>query len=146
MIDEFTKRFIEEATDNINELENALLELDKSPGDNQIIERIFRSLHSLKGGGAMFGFETVSNITHELENIYDNIRSGKQKISDPITSLTLEIVDHLRNLLVDPTLKDENIRQMQAYFEHKITELNTSGNEQQASSSEKTTTEEKKSK
>ena len=122
-MDSFAKKFIEEATDNINDLENALLELDRNPDDKEIIERIFRALHSLKGGGAMFGFETISTITHELEEIYDDIRKGKKEISDDITSLTLETADHLRNLLADPNLENEDLQTIHLQLTGRIQNL-----------------------
>lgn len=122
-MDNFAKKFIEEATDNINDLENALLELDRNPENKEIIEQIFRALHSLKGGGAMFGFDTISTITHELEEIYDDIRKGKKEISDDITSLTLETVDHLRSLLEDPSLESDDVKNTHQQLSERIKNL-----------------------
>ena len=66
-MDNFKKKFIEEANDHIIELEKALLELEGDYSNRELIEQIFRAMHSLKGGGAMFGFEMISNFTHNLE-------------------------------------------------------------------------------
>lgn len=95
----FQSKFIEEALDNINDLEQALLELELSPCNKDLLERVFRVMHSLKGGGAMFGFDQLSEFTHRLESIYDLIRSGKLCVSSNLLSVTLKSVDLLRDLL-----------------------------------------------
>jgi two-component system, chemotaxis family, sensor kinase CheA len=92
-------KFIEEAYDNINDLENALLLLEANPEDMEIVERIFRAMHSLKGGGAMFGFARLSDFTHHMENIYDLVRAGKLRISKTMLTITLDSVDLMKKLL-----------------------------------------------
>lgn len=104
----FRLKFIEEATEQINDLEQALLQLDQNRDDKETIESIFRVMHSLKGGSAMFGFEKIDKFTHILENIYDKIRAGESKVTSSILDLTLEAVDHLRNLL-DETDENKNL-------------------------------------
>src|SRR6056297_4333762 len=98
-MDKFKEKFIEEATENIAELEDALLALESNPEDPELVERVFRSMHTLKGGGAMFGFQKLSDFTHHLENIYDQVREGKLSINKGLLDLTLQSVDHLKNLL-----------------------------------------------
>ena len=95
----FKQKFVEEATEQINELEQALVQLDQNQEDMATIESIFRVMHSLKGGSAMFGFEKIDKFTHILENIYDRIRNKELKVSKQILDLTFEAVDHLRSLL-----------------------------------------------
>ena len=68
-MEEFKQKFKEEATDLINELEEALLLLDNDRSNLNLIEQVFRVMHSLKGGGAMFGFSRISEFTHHLETI-----------------------------------------------------------------------------
>src|SRR6056297_1985623 len=98
-MDKFTAKFIEEATDNIKDLEDALLILDNEPENKELVERVFRAMHTIKGGGAMFGFQKLSDFTHHLENIYDQVREGKLSINKGLLDLTLQSVDHLKNLL-----------------------------------------------
>ncbi len=98
-MDDFQKKFLDEATDLINDLEEALLEIEKRPDDIDLIEKIFRVMHSLKGGGSMFGFEEVSEFTHNLENIYDLIRNRRLEINKDILNVTLASVDHIKILL-----------------------------------------------
>ena len=105
-MDKFKEKFIEEATDNINELEDALLELEKDGDNQELVERVFRAMHSLKGGGAMFGFTRLSDFTHHLENVYDMVREGKLHVTRDLLDITLESVDHLKYLLDDPEMTD----------------------------------------
>jgi two-component system chemotaxis sensor kinase CheA len=98
-MDNFRKKFIEEALEHINDLESALLQLETVPDDKELIERVFRSMHSLKGGGAMFGFDKISEFTHNLETVYDMVRNGQMKINRDLLNITLSSVDHLKNLL-----------------------------------------------
>ncbi len=105
-MDNFKQKFLEEAHDLIIELEKSVLALDKTPNDKSLIEAVFRVMHSLKGGGAMFGFELVSAFTHDLENVYENIRNGKYIINKEIINITFDSVDHLRDLLKDNALDD----------------------------------------
>jgi len=106
-MDSFQKKFIEEATDLINNLEEAVLALEKDITNTELIAEVFRIMHSLKGGGGMFGFEDISNFTHNLEAIYDELRSGKLQVTDDLLSITFSSVDHLRSLLDPEALKDK---------------------------------------
>ncbi|RLD83802.1 MAG: chemotaxis protein CheA [Bacteroidetes bacterium] len=109
-MDSFQKKFIEEATDLINNLEEAVLNLEKNSTNNELIAEVFRIMHSLKGGGGMFGFDDISNFTHNLETIYDEVRNGKLKVTDDLLSITFSSVDHLRSLLDPDALKNKQIK------------------------------------
>lgn len=105
-MDKFKEKFKEEALDNINELEDALLSLENDPHNKELIERVFRAMHSLKGGGAMFGFHNLSEFTHDLENVYDLIREEKLFVNQSLLDITLASVDHLKYLLENDDLSD----------------------------------------
>lgn len=118
-MEEFKKKFILEAQDLINELEVSLLELEQNPEDNELIEKVFRSMHSLKGGGAMFGFTSISDLTHNLETIYDLIRNNERTLSNDIFNVTLKSVDHLKTIVsdgeqFDTVLHDELLAEIQS--------------------------------
>ncbi|MBI9061150.1 MAG: chemotaxis protein CheA [Marinilabiliaceae bacterium] len=106
MIDKFKVKFVEESLDNINDLEEALLLLEKDTKNHEIIERIFRAMHSLKGGGAMFGFNDLSEFTHHLETIFDLVRNNRLGVDNEIISLTFEAIDHIKHLLDRGDLTD----------------------------------------
>ncbi|HAN76362.1 MAG TPA: hypothetical protein DCQ31_00630, partial [Bacteroidales bacterium] len=79
---------------------------EKNPNDEQIIEQIFRVMHTLKGTSGMYGFEHISNLTHDLESIFNLVRDKSIEVSTELFNLTLASVDHIRNLLNDEDLAD----------------------------------------
>ena len=101
----FNEKFVEDSLDLLSELENNLLELEENTENKELIESVFRTLHTLKGAGGMFGFDLISEYTHSLENIFDAIRNERLKLSTDIFDVTLRSVDHLRNLLKDSQLE-----------------------------------------
>ncbi len=100
-MEEFKKKYIEEAHEIIAALEEAILKLEENSGEMEVVEEVFRSMHTLKGGAAMFGFDTIRDVTHELENAYDQIRSEKYTVTKSLLDITLEGIDYFKNLLED---------------------------------------------
>ncbi len=98
-LDNFKRKFIEEAVDLIDDLEKTVLELEENTGDMDIVQRIFRIMHTLKGNSSMFGFEQIDRFTHHMETIYDQVRSGEREVTQATLDATLRSVDHLKNLL-----------------------------------------------
>ncbi|MEI7596482.1 MAG: chemotaxis protein CheA [Bacteroidota bacterium] len=109
-MDQFQQKFIEEANDLIVSLEQALLILEDDPNDMESVDSVFRTMHTLKGNSAMFGFEKIGEFTHHLENIYDLVRQGKKHLTKEIFDITLASVDLLRSLLDDFNLTDANLK------------------------------------
>ncbi|HEY6490256.1 MAG: chemotaxis protein CheA [Terracidiphilus sp.] len=95
----FKKSFREEAREILVDLESALLELNERPGDDDLISRVFRGLHTLKGSGSMFGFDELAAFTHDLENAFDAVRNGRLEATGALIDLTLESLDQIRSLL-----------------------------------------------
>lgn len=91
--------FLIEATEILEQLEESLLELEESPDDIELVGSVFRALHTIKGSGAMFGFNRVSSFTHEVETVFDQVRSGSMRISRQLIDLTLASRDIIRRML-----------------------------------------------
>jgi two-component system chemotaxis sensor kinase CheA len=106
----FKKKFIEDAADLIMDLERKLLELEKNPEEKNLIQEIFRVMHTLKGVSSMYGFDHVMELTHRLETIYDFIRNDELAVSREILNISLASVDHLRYLLQNEDGNDESSR------------------------------------
>jgi two-component system chemotaxis sensor kinase CheA len=102
--DESREIFREEAFDLLAELESTLLELENSPEDLDLVNRAFRALHTIKGSGAMFGFDDIADFTHSVESVFDKIRNEELKVTCPLINLTFAARDHILALLngVDP--------------------------------------------
>ncbi len=98
-MDKLRQKFLEEAFEHVGNIEQSMLDLENDSGNQEFIEKIFRAMHTLKGSGAMFGFEKVSKFTHNLETIYDLIRNSKLDFSKDIADLTLHAVDFLKMML-----------------------------------------------
>ncbi|MGQ8338486.1 chemotaxis protein CheA [Sunxiuqinia sp. A32] len=99
MMDKFQQRFIDEAKEHFENIELALINLESNFSNADLISEIFRSMHSLKGSGAMFGFTLLSDATHDMESLYDLIRSGSIPLNSAIISFTLKSLDLLKQLL-----------------------------------------------
>ncbi|MEJ2688367.1 MAG: chemotaxis protein CheA [Deltaproteobacteria bacterium] len=93
--------FREEAVELLNDLENSLLELEDRPEDRELVDKVFRALHTIKGSGAMFGFERIAEFTHEVETVFDEVRGGRLPVSGELVSLTLAARDRIISMLKD---------------------------------------------
>jgi two-component system chemotaxis sensor kinase CheA len=105
----FKDKFIEESNMLLNKLEKDLLELEKQPEEKELLESAFRAMHTLKGISSMYGFEFISEFTHILENIYQQLRDKKISFNKEISNLSFQAIDHIHKLLEDEKLiNDEN--------------------------------------
>ncbi|MFA7383399.1 MAG: chemotaxis protein CheA [Desulfurivibrionaceae bacterium] len=100
---EYAEVFREEAGELLEELETSLLELEKDPCDLAIVSRVFRAMHTIKGSGAMFGFDDIAGFTHHVETVLDKVRDGTVPVSKELIDLTLASRDHIRALLDSAT-------------------------------------------
>lgn len=99
MIDQHREAFKEEALELLGELETSLLELEDSPDDMELISRVFRAMHTIKGSGAMFGFTAISKFTHEIETVYDLVRNGTIQVTRTLVDQTLKARDQILLML-----------------------------------------------
>lgn len=105
-ISQFHEMFFEECTDGLEIMETGLLQLSSNGENIDSINDIFRAAHSIKGGAGTFGFQGVTEFTHDLETLLDLIREGKKKITSGMTDVMLQSVDCLRVMLGE--LKKKN--------------------------------------
>lgn len=99
MIDKYKQAFQEEAHELLGELEAALLELGQTPNDMEVVGRAFRSLHTIKGSGAMFGFDDIAGFAHNLETAFDQLRNGQLAATADLVNLTLAAGDQIKAML-----------------------------------------------
>jgi two-component system chemotaxis sensor kinase CheA len=105
-IDQHKEAFIEEAYELLAVLEASLLELEESPDNMEIIGNIFRALHTIKGSGSMFGFDSIAAFTHEVETVFDMVRNREIPVTKELIDLTLSSRDNIKNMLNDPDSAD----------------------------------------
>ena len=99
-ITQFHAAFFEESREGLDAMEAGLLGLEESGrADAETVNTIFRAAHSIKGGAATFGFGAVTDLTHVLETLLDQARSGGRVLDRDATGALLASVDVLRDLL-----------------------------------------------
>jgi len=85
--------FREEAHELLDDIEAALLELKEAPADNELINRLFRAFHTIKGSGAMFGFQQVADFTHQVETAIDMVRRNELAVSEDFLDVLFQARD-----------------------------------------------------
>ncbi|MBI5895737.1 MAG: chemotaxis protein CheA [Desulfobacterales bacterium] len=88
-----------EAYDLLAELETSLLELESDPGDMLLVDRVFRAMHTIKGSGAMFGFDAIAEFTHDVESAFDQVRDGRIPVTTGLVNMALQARDHIKKML-----------------------------------------------
>ncbi|MEM1432541.1 MAG: chemotaxis protein CheA [Pseudomonadota bacterium] len=98
-LDELKSIFLDECSENVDILEQGLLQLGRGDNDLELLNEVFRAAHSIKGGGATFGFAAMAELTHHMETLLDEMRSEKRPVLDADLELLLESVDIVRELM-----------------------------------------------
>ena len=97
-----TEVFRQEARELLEQLEQSLLDLNEASDDRDLVDSSFRALHTIKGSGAMFGFEEVAGFVHEFETAFDRVRKGTASISPELIKVALAAKDHIAKLIAEP--------------------------------------------
>lgn len=121
-MDENTQIFVSESEELLEDMEQALLALEDSPNDDDLINRIFRAAHTIKGTAGLFGFDDVISFTHVVENLLDDIRNCLVPVSKELISLLMKCKDQIVMMIeslddetVDYPDKEELLQQLKAY-------------------------------
>lgn len=91
--------FIDESNDSLQGIEADFIALEEDPGNAEIINRIFRPVHSLKGNSGFFGLTNINKFSHRLENLLDACRKGEILINRKIIDILLRGVEYLQAML-----------------------------------------------
>ncbi|PSB25694.1 hybrid sensor histidine kinase/response regulator [Stenomitos frigidus] len=121
--------FIEEAKDHLNTIEQGLLNLQSTIEDQEMVNELFRAAHSVKGGAAMLGLNSIQQVSHRLEDYFKILKESPIKVDQKLESLFLQVFDALQELvgqLQGPFgLTDETANATVAGVEHVFEELET---------------------
>jgi two-component system chemotaxis sensor kinase CheA len=101
-----TDTFRQEAQELLEQLEQILLDLTRTPDNPELVDSTFRALHTIKGSGSMFGFDEVAGFTHHVESAFDLVRKGKVAMTAVLADIALAGKDHIRNLIERPESAD----------------------------------------
>ncbi len=97
---EIVKEFLVESNDHLEDVESKILRLEESAEDLDIINGIFRPIHSMKGSAGFLGLKDIGKVSHELETLLDEARKSKLKITPEIIEILYEGLDILKKLRV----------------------------------------------
>jgi len=95
----FQESFFTESAEHVETMESGLLALEKRPEDLDLLNRIFRAAHSIKGNAGMFHFTAIAGLTHNMENILDLLRNEKMPVTPEVIDVLLRALDGLKGLL-----------------------------------------------
>lgn len=121
--------FLSEAAEQLATVEQLLLALEESPADREMLDALFRCVHTVKGSAGIFGLMGVVDFTHHLETLLDQMREGQVSFTPELGTLLLESVDTIRHLIQvagNPDLdsgsaasrREQQVRQLQAHGGH----------------------------
>lgn len=98
-VSQFHQVFFEESFEGLDAMEMGLMGMQEGMPDSETINNIFRAAHSIKGGAGTFGFSQVSEFTHGLETLLDQMRNGQRDVTTDAVNVMLQAVDVLREML-----------------------------------------------
>ena len=137
-IEQYLEIFIQEAKEQLEIITQSLLELEKNPKNQEVINEIFRAAHTLKGSSGMMGFTDIQELTHKMEDVFDSIRKGLMKPSPDLIDILFECVDALEkriNHLEMGERKEEDFSYLVEKIESCITEKRDTNEEEEISPS-----------
>jgi two-component system, chemotaxis family, sensor kinase CheA len=95
----FASIYAQEAEELLREIEETVLLIEETPDDAEAVNSLFRAFHTIKGSGAMFGFNDVAEFTHHVETALDRVRAGALPISKELIDLILKSKDHIHSII-----------------------------------------------
>lgn len=100
-VSKYKDLFVSESQEQLQALNEAILDLEREPDSAEPLERIFRSAHTLRGMAAMMGYEGMSQLAHDMEDLLDRVRKGTLAVAPMLIDLLFECVDILNTMLED---------------------------------------------
>lgn len=94
---EILEDFLIEAFEMVEQLDQDLVELENNPDDLDLLNRIFRVAHTIKGSGSFLNFSVLTHLTHHMEDVLNKARHGELAITPDIMDVVLESIDFMKN-------------------------------------------------
>ena len=88
--------FLDELDEKIQILDENILLLEREGGNPTVMQEIFRAAHTIKGSSGVMGYEKMANLTHEMENLFDELRQGRMDTSESLIDVLFEALDTLK--------------------------------------------------
>ena len=100
-MNEILQDFITESSEILEELENDLVELEDRKDDEELINKIFREVHTIKGSSSFLELDKISTVSHHTEDILNRLRKKEMEVTDEIMDILLEYVDAAKSIIAD---------------------------------------------
>nr|WP_282103191.1 chemotaxis protein CheA [Paenibacillus sp. Marseille-P2973] len=98
---EYREVFLEELEEQLQLMDEEILKLEREEDSSRIVQALFRAAHTLKGSSAAMGFDIMKQLTHEMEQLLDLVRSGKRTVTGVLIDRLFQALDHLKLLKLD---------------------------------------------
>lgn len=101
----YREMYVSEALEHVEMINQTLLQLEEKPDNRSYLDQVFRSAHTIKGMASTMGYDDTRELCKNIENIFDNIRNGAEKLTHHLTSALFACVDLLQQMISDEKLK-----------------------------------------
>ena len=98
-VSQYLEIFIDESAEHLQTLSDCIMELEKEPDNKDVINEIFRAAHSLKGMAGTMGFKRMQHLTHDMENVFQEVRSEKIQVDSQMIDLLFKCLDAIDGYL-----------------------------------------------
>ena len=98
-VSQYLEIFIDETAEHIQSLSDNIMALENEPEDHDVINEIFRAAHSLKGMAGTMGFKRMQHLTHDMENVFQEVRNDKIKVTGDIIDVLFQCLDAIEGYL-----------------------------------------------
>jgi two-component system, chemotaxis family, sensor kinase CheA len=126
---ELLEGFLAETTELLEKLDDDLITLEKSPEDAELMNRIFRSIHTVKGASSFLGFDLLVKVTHKTEDVLNRLRKSELTLNSEIMDVILEAVDLVKTLVSDIKAGDIVERELESTIAKLVPFLSESATE-----------------
>lgn len=101
----YREMYVSEALEHVEMINQTLLQLEEKPNERSYLDQIFRSAHTIKGMASTMGYDDTRELCKNIENIFDNLRNEKDKLSSSLTTALFTCVDLLEQMISNEKLK-----------------------------------------
>jgi len=110
--------FVEESLEHLKHIEEDIIQIEQGQADEDLINSVFRAVHSVKGGSSFLGLKNIEKLSHKMEDIFNLVRNGKLTLTSSISTKVLNSIDKLKEMLDDSSSSDtfdivSNIKDME---------------------------------
>ncbi|MGE5340168.1 MAG: chemotaxis protein CheW [Candidatus Omnitrophota bacterium] len=98
--------FVEESLEHLKNIEEDIIIIEQGSADHELINRVFRAVHSIKGGSSFLGLKNIEKLSHKMEDIFNMVRNNEMVFNSEISSSVLKSIDTLKDMLEDSEESD----------------------------------------